>query len=252
MKEKIFEKKNFLKIIAGIENTKLVQILRIAKIASLYKSEALDICDNLEIIERVRDLLSSEPDNYTKLFVSSLEAKKLIKAEQAGADYLELGNYDHLYQKKIQISTAEIIKQSKELLEQITDPQKICITIPGYLSVNKQAELTQKLIDLGIKIFQTEGGTISEAKSSGAIGLIEKAKVTLANTIELRKSFPEICIITAGGLSSLTVPLAIAAGASGVGVGKLVNRLNSEVEISATILSLKLALKSPEQQKTRI
>ena len=251
MQKVLSEKKNFLKVIAGIENREAKKVLQIAKLASFAGVEALDICDESAIIDQVLALFR-DLDSKTALFVSSLEAKSLLKADRAGADYLELGNYDHLYQENIRISPERVLEEAKVLIQETGKPQKISVTIPGYLEINQQVELTQKLVQEGVKIFQTEGGSISEAKTSGAIGLIEKAKITLANTIELRKSFPEICLISAGGLSSLTVPLALAAGASGVGVGKLINKLSSEIDIAAAIFSLKEALQTKEQEKTRV
>jgi len=43
-------------------------------------------------------------------------------------------------------------------------------------------------------------------------------------------------------LSSVTVPLAIAAGASGVGIGSAINKLSGEVEMIAVVRSLVEAL----------
>jgi Protein of unknown function (DUF561) len=49
----------------------------------------------------------------------------------------------------------------------------------------------------------------------------------------------------ASGLSSVTAPLAIAAGASGIGVGSAVNQLNSEIAMIAVVRSLVEALRQP-------
>jgi len=49
-------------------------------------------------------------------------------------------------------------------------------------------------------------------------------------------------VICASGLSTVTVPLAIAAGASAVGVGKAVSRLQDEVAMVAQVRALKEAL----------
>ncbi|MFO0195848.1 MAG: DUF561 domain-containing protein, partial [Pseudanabaena sp.] len=49
-------------------------------------------------------------------------------------------------------------------------------------------------------------------------------------------SIPVMC---ASGLSNVTVPMAIAAGASGVGVGSAVNQLNDVVSMIATVRALK-------------
>lgn len=234
-----FLAKPFLKVIAGIENRNLTKVLEITEAAKYCNAEALDICDDPQIITEV---VKSLKESSTRLFVSSLEASKLIAAEKLGADILELGNYDHLYPQGIKISAQEIINEAKQVLKEVTSP--LCVTVPGYLSANEQANLAQDLNDLGVQIIQTEGGSISSATENGAIGQIEKAKVTLANTIELKKACPRTVIMAAGGLSNITLPLAIAAGANGVGVGKAISKLSSKIEMVATIKTLQNAIRS--------
>jgi hypothetical protein len=51
-------------------------------------------------------------------------------------------------------------------------------------------------------------------------------------------------VLCASGLSSVTAPLAIAAGASGIGVGSAVNRLNSELAMIAVVRNLVEALQA--------
>ena len=49
-------------------------------------------------------------------------------------------------------------------------------------------------------------------------------------------------VLCASGLSAVTVPMAIAAGAAGVGVGSAVNRLNDELAMVAVVRGLRDAL----------
>ena len=49
-------------------------------------------------------------------------------------------------------------------------------------------------------------------------------------------------MLCASGLSAVTVPLAIAAGASGVGVGSAVNRLDDQLAMVAVVRGLREAL----------
>ena len=51
-------------------------------------------------------------------------------------------------------------------------------------------------------------------------------------------------MLCASGLSAVTVPMAIAAGAAGVGVGSAVNRLNDELAMVAVVRGLREALNS--------
>jgi hypothetical protein len=97
------------------------------------------------------------------------------------------------------------------------------------------------LVQAGADLIQTEGGTSAQPTHAGTLGLIEKATPTLAAAYEISQavSVPVIC---ASGLSNVTAPLAIAAGARGIGVGAAVNRLNSEVAMIAVVRSLVTAL----------
>ena len=51
-------------------------------------------------------------------------------------------------------------------------------------------------------------------------------------------------VISASGLSEITVPMAISVGASGVGIGSAVNKLNTELAMIATVRGLRQALDS--------
>ena len=51
-------------------------------------------------------------------------------------------------------------------------------------------------------------------------------------------------LICASGLSEVTVPMAISVGASGVGIGSAINKLNSELAMIATVKGLRRALDS--------
>jgi thiamine monophosphate synthase len=106
------------------------------------------------------------------------------------------------------------------------------------------------LAKAGADIIQTEGGTSSHPAHPGTLGLMEKAAPTLAAAFEISRavSIPVMC---ASGLSNVTAPLAIAAGASGIGVGSAVNQLNSEVAMIAAIRSLVEALRRSVQSNLR-
>jgi thiamine monophosphate synthase len=240
-------KKPFLKIIAGIENRDTDRVLNIVDAAVYCKVDALDICDDPEIIKVVKERLLG---SSTNLFVSSLQASKLKEAANLGADYLELGNYDHIYASGQRFSPESILSIAQELVT--SGHSNLSVTVPGYLSPNEQANLAQSLVEIGVPIIQTEGGAISQPTSAGAIGLIEKAKVTLANTIELKNACPQACIMAAGGLSAATVPLALASGAQGIGIGNAISKLSSQIEMVAAIRSVQekmstLTLQSQKQ-----
>ena len=82
---------------------------------------------------------------------------------------------------------------------------------------------------------------LSLLKNKRLRGLIEKATPTLAATYSISHAV-DIPVLCASGLSSVTVPMAIAAGAAGVGVGSAINQLDNEVAMIAVVRSLVDAL----------
>ena len=85
--------------------------------------------------------------------------------------------------------------------------------------------------------------------AGGVQGLIEKAAPTLAATAAISKAV-NIPTMAASGISSVTAPLALAAGASGVGVGSAVNKLNSDIAMLAAVRQIQEAM-SKEQVRAR-
>ncbi len=104
------------------------------------------------------------------------------------------------------------------------------------------------LVAAGADLIQTEGGTSAKPFSAGSLGLIEKAAPTLAAAHSISTALHQAGLSTpvlcASGLSAVTVPMAIAAGAAGVGVGSAVNRLTDELAMVAVVRGLREALGS--------
>ncbi|HEY9888521.1 MAG TPA: DUF561 domain-containing protein, partial [Candidatus Obscuribacterales bacterium] len=124
------------------------------------------------------------------------------------------------------------------------------VTVPHILALDEQVHLAEALVAAGADIIQTEGGTSSQPTHGGTLGLMEKAAPTLAAAREISRavSVPVLC---ASGLSDVTAPLAIAAGAAGVGVGSAVNKLDNELAMVAVVRSLAAALHHPAIAATR-
>jgi hypothetical protein len=112
--------------------------------------------------------------------------------------------------------------------------------------MDQQEQLAVELVVAGADLIQTEGGTSARPFSAGNLGLIEKASPTLAAAHSISRALAAadrvVPVLCASGLSAVTVPLAIAAGAAGVGVGSSVNRLNDELAMVAVVRSLREAL----------
>ena len=134
--------------------------------------------------------------------------------------------------------------ESRHLLPEVF----LSVTVPHVLPLDSQAQLALDLVDRGVDLIQTEGGTSSHPISPGTLGLIEKASPTLAATFAiasaLKESHHDVPVICASGLSEVTVPMAISVGANGVGIGSAVNKLKTELAMMATVKGLRQALDS--------
>ncbi|MGD9581325.1 MAG: DUF561 domain-containing protein [Vampirovibrionia bacterium] len=227
-----------LKVIAGIANFDIDSVRKVVKSANAAGATAVDVAAKPEIVFEARKLTD------IAIFASSVDPKELFMAIKHGADVAELGNFDALYEQGILFGADKIYELAVETLDLIGDNALISITIPGHLPVKEQIELADKLQELGIDLIQTEGAAFSTPEQPGALGLIEKASITLANTVELASNIKHIPIITASGIGPVTAPMAIAAGASAVGVGKFVNKLSTEIEMIAAIKSIKESMET--------
>jgi pyruvate/oxaloacetate carboxyltransferase len=232
--QRAFANRCALKVISGLNNFNASQVAAIVKAAELGGATFVDIACDRALVELVKSL--------TKLpiCVSAVEAEKFVQAVEAGADLIEIGNFDSFYAQGRRFEAEEVLALTKEtriLLPEIT----LSVTVPHILTLDKQVQLAEELVKAGADIIQTEGGTSSQPTHSGTLGLIEKASPTLAAAYEISRvvTVPVLC---ASGISNVTAPLAIAAGASGVGVGSAINQLNSEVAMIAAVRGLVEAL----------
>lgn len=241
------EEKRAVKIIAGIDNFNIENIKKVIVAANEGGASAIDICADREIISMAREMTN------LPLFVSSIVPEELAMAVSMGADAIELGNFDALYKKGLRMSSEEILSLTKKTLSLINKADTfISITVPGHLSVSEQIELSKGLEELGIDLIQTEGSAISSVQSEGARGLMEMAQASIANTIELSRNV-ELPIMTASGITTTTAAFAFTAGASAIGVGSCINKIDSSIAMVAVARSLvEIANSSAKREVARV
>jgi hypothetical protein len=171
-----------------------------------------------------------------------VEPEAFLAPVAAGADLIEIGNFDAFYAQGRRFEAPEVLdltRRTRALLPEIT----LSVTVPHILALDEQVALAEALVAAGADIIQTEGGTSSQPTHPGTLGLIEKAAPTLAAAYEISRavSVPVLC---ASGLSDVTAPMAIAAGAAGVGVGSAVNKLDNPLAMVAVVRKLAESLQT--------
>lgn len=224
--------KRAVKVIAGIDNYDIENITKVVSSASQACASAIDICANEEIFNVARQLTE------LPLFVSSIVPEELAQAVKMGADAIELGNFDALYKKGVRMGSEEVFELARKTMSLINKSETfVCVTVPGHISVSDQIDLARRLEEIGVDLIQTEGAAIANVQSEGARGLMETAQVSIANSIEIARNV-DIPVMTASGITPTTAAMAFAAGASAIGVGSCINKLDSSLSMMAVTRSL--------------
>lgn len=242
--QKAFEQGKALKVISGLNNFNSDKVSAVVKAADLGGATFVDIAADADLVQLCRQLTN------LPICVSAVEPQKFVDAVAAGADLIEIGNFDSFYAQGRRFEAPEVLaltKETRALLPDIT----LSVTVPHILSLSEQVTLAEELVKAGANIIQTEGGTSSTPTHAGTLGLIEKAAPTLAAAYEISRavSVPVLC---ASGLSNVTAPMAIASGAAGVGVGSAINQLDNEVAMIAVVRSLVEALATVSRPTVRV
>ena len=224
--------KRAVKIIAGIDNFDADRVRNVVIAAEQSGASAVDICADREIVSMVRSMTDMP------IFVSSIKPQELAMAIALGADAIELGNFDALYKNGMSFNAEQVLNLVRETLNLINKEDVFfCVTIPGSIEISDQISMARKLEEWGIDLIQTEGHFSENNMSTGVKGLLDRAELTLANTIELSRNV-EIPIMTATGINPTTASLAFASGAWAIGCGSCVNKLDSEISMIAVSKSL--------------
>ena len=225
-----------LKIISGLTNFNAAHVVDIVKAADQGGATFVDIAADAELV-RLAKAATNLP-----ICVSAVEPDAFLAPVAAGADLIEIGNFDAFYAQGRRFEAPEVLdltRRTRALLPEIT----LSVTVPHILALDEQVALAEALVTAGADIIQTEGGTSSQPTHAGTLGLIEKAAPTLAAAYEISRAVA-VPVLCASGLSDVTSPMAIAAGAAGVGVGSAVNKLDNPLAMVAVVRKLSESLRT--------
>ena len=229
--------RRLLKVIAGLANFDAVSVTKVARAAAAGGADLVDVACDPALVQAVAAAAPGLP-----ICVSAVEPELFPAAVAAGASVVEIGNYDSFYPEGRLFTAAEVLeltRRTRALLPAVV----LSVTVPHTLPLDQQEQLAIDLAAAGADLIQTEGGTSARPFSAGSLGLIEKAAPTLAAAHGISRALQAadapLPVLCASGLSAVTVPMALAAGASGVGVGSAINRLEDELAMVAVVRSLR-------------
>nr|YP_009398632.1 hypothetical protein [Kuetzingia canaliculata]ARW67818.1 hypothetical protein [Kuetzingia canaliculata] len=241
-----FKSKQVIKVITGLDNSDIDKILKIVKAAELSKVNYIDTIANPSIVSILKSI-SSLP-----ICVSSINPIDLYNCVIAGADLVELGNFDSLYKRNIYLNSSDIFNLAKETLELVNNID-ICVTIPYYLNWQEQIILAQKLENIGISILQTEGSPISKPYRNyniitpkpnnydNVFCSFNSSCLSLSSTYIL-SNHVKIPVITSSKINCLSSSMAMLYGASGIGIGSAISQINDLNNMYSYIEELRQSL----------
>ncbi len=239
-----FKQGHALKVISGLHNFDRDRTAAVVRAADRGGATFVDIAADPGLVALAKQL------THLPVCVSAVEPEAFVTAVAAGADLIEIGNFDSFYAQGRRFEAEEVLaltQATRQLLPAVT----LSVTVPHILPLDQQVQLAEALVKAGADIIQTEGGTSSQPAHPGTLGLIEKAAPTLAAAYEISRAVT-VPVLCASGLSNVTAPLAIAAGAAGVGVGSAINKLDNEVAMVAAVRSLVEALATVTRTTVRV
>ncbi len=230
-----FETHGALKIISGLTNYDPQQVVAVVRAADQGGATFVDIAADADLVRLAK------AETALPVCVSAVEPEAFLASVDAGADLVEIGNFDAFYAQGRRFEASEVLeltRRTRELLPTII----LSVTVPHILALDEQVQLAEALVTAGADMIQTEGGTSSQPTHAGVLGLIEKAAPTLAAAHAISRAV-DVPVLCASGLSDVTAPMAIAAGAAGVGVGSAVNKLNDPLAMVAVVRQLSESLR---------
>ena len=175
--QRAFTNRRVLKVISGLNNFDAASVAATVKAAEFGGATFVDIAADATLVKLVKSLIN------LPVCVSAVEPEKFVQAVAAGADLIEIGNFDSFYAQGRRFEAPEVLaltKQTRALFPEIT----LSVTVPHILELDQQVQLAEELVKAGADIIQTEGGTSSNPVHPGTLGLIEKAAPTLAAAFE--------------------------------------------------------------------
>ncbi|MEB3245199.1 MAG: DUF561 domain-containing protein [Vampirovibrionales bacterium] len=244
----LLAERQLLKGIAGIAETRWPVIETVIEAANQAgQPMAIDITAEPAIVK------SARARTHLPLFASAVTAEALVQAALAGADALELGNYDALYEAGEFIDAVDVLTASRELLFQLKrlglyGRVLTCVTIPGHLALDSQVNLALALEAMGVDMLQSEGAVrqlTADADMPKAAPLTATEKVASSlRAVRTLAAAVRIPVMAASGFEAKTAQSALEAGASAVGVGRSWRLLGEADVMAASARDMLCALRT--------
>ncbi len=240
----LLKEKRLVKVISGINNFDLDRVGQVVRAATVAGAGAVDVAARHDVVRQTRQITD------LPIFASSINLQDLAIAAANGADVAEIGNFDALYNDGFYLSAEEVLHLAEKTLALVSNDTLVSVTIPGYLSIEAQIRLAERLAFLGVHMLQTEGASkvITLTREVQLLESKEKAALTLENTQALCQAV-SIPVMSASGIQVNNVQEAFKRGAAAVGIGSAVNRLHTEEDMVDVLMAIMSQVQELHQQK---
>nr|YP_010951485.1 Ycf23 [Laurencia catarinensis]WMP12424.1 Ycf23 [Laurencia catarinensis] len=242
-----FKSKEVIKIITGIDNVNISQIVSMAKAAELSGATYLDVAANPKIVKLLKSF-SSLP-----VCVSSISPIDLYNCVVAGADVIEIGNFDVFYSRGVYINCNQVLQLVKEV-KRLLGNTTLCVTIPYHISIKNQIHLAQALEFLGVNIIQTESTVIKnklhilDLHDNNITNSFLPSHSSLLSTYFISTNV-QIPVITSSSINALSSSISLLFGASGIGVGSVIRNQSDLSQMSNYVKLLRKSMSLNLDQK---
>ncbi len=199
IKSTLLQKTRFLKVIAGIENFNAREIREVA-LAANGIADAIDLSADEASVKWVK------ANTNLTVFVSSLEPQTLIDSLEWGTDWVELGNFQPIYDRGALINPEMVMQWTHELVTGLQGRAGICVTIPGILALDQQIKLAQAVEAAGADLIQIENIT-------GDLSHVAPIQAAV-----------NVPVMIAGKLNHTNLESALETGAEGYGIGQAIRQ----------------------------
>jgi coenzyme F420-reducing hydrogenase delta subunit len=211
------QRRNAFKVIAGLHNFDLQYVSRVAQAANAAGASLVDIACSPQLVKAAKAVVDND---RVSICVSGVNPEEFVPAVEAGADMIEIGNFDGFYLQG-KLFTARQIVDITRMTRKLCPSVALSVTVPHILSLDEQMSLSKELEECGADLIQTEGKVLPVQLTGhlNAQDSIQRAATTLASTYAIAKtvSIPVMC---SSGLDEVTAAIALNLGAKGVGVGR--------------------------------
>nr|QJH88242.1 Ycf23 [Pterocladia lucida] len=235
--------KKVIKIITGLSNFDTDNIIKTVHAAEMAGATYVDVSSNPKLVKILKSITT------LPICVSSIAPRDLYNCLLSEADIFEIGNFDVFYYKDIYFSSYQIIQLVKEVKSFLKN-KPLCVTIPYFLPLHEQVILVQKLQKIGVTMVQTEG-YVNKNKCIFSRSPILNSTVLASSALSashMISQYTNIPVIASSGINYISSPIAVASGASGIGIGSALKYYNSISEkakyISQVISSVNMYKKN--------